>query len=90
MKYVIRTARPAGRALDLDADADGWGATDEEVTACTQPSGYVSEGGDCNDSDPKYHPDAPEDCSDPNDYNCDGSVGYADNDGDGVPACQTT
>ena len=40
-------------------------------------------------SDPDYHPGATEDdCTDPNDYNCDGSVGYADVDGDGLPACQ--
>jgi hypothetical protein len=45
--------------------------------------------GDCDDGDPAFHPGADEtDCSDPNDYNCDGSVGYADRDGDGFAACE--
>ena len=28
------------------------------------------------------------DCTDPNDYNCDGSVAYADADADGWAACE--
>src|SRR6185436_11758807 len=43
---------------------------------------------DCLDTDPAWHPGASEDCADPNDYNCDGSVGYSDLDLDGTPACQ--
>ena len=36
----------------------------------------------------RYNPLAVEyDCEDPNDYNCDGSVGYEDADGDGHAAC---
>ncbi len=72
-----------------DADSDGYGDDSTAVVACTQPDGTVTQGGDCNDTDPAYNPGASEtDCSDPNDYNCDGSVGYADGDGDGFPACQ--
>ncbi len=72
-----------------DADGDGYGDDATGVEACTQPSGTVGLGGDCNDADPAYNPGATEsDCTDPNDYNCDGSVGYADADGDGFPACQ--
>ncbi|MCB9744701.1 MAG: hypothetical protein H6740_19055 [Alphaproteobacteria bacterium] len=72
-----------------DADADGYGDDYAATEACTQPDGYADVGGDCDDSDPAYNPGATEDdCTDPNDYNCDGSVGYADNDGDGFPACQ--
>jgi len=49
----------------------------------------VDLGDDCNDMDERYHPGAPEeDCTDPNDYNCDGSVGYDDADADGFPACE--
>jgi MYXO-CTERM domain-containing protein len=45
-------------------------------------------GFDCNDSSANYHPYADEsDCTDPNDYNCDGSVGFADEDADGWAAC---
>ena len=49
---------------------------------------YVAQGGDCNDADGAWRPGAPESCEDPNDYNCDGSVGYADGDLDNFPACE--
>ena len=72
-----------------DADADGWGNDSVMDTDCDQPSGYVARGGDCDDTDAAYNPAASEtDCADPNDYNCDGSVAYADNDGDGYAACE--
>ncbi len=72
-----------------DVDGDGYGDDTMMTTACNAPDGYVAQGGDCNDADPAYNPGATEaDCTDPNDYNCDGSTGYADADGDGVPACE--
>ena len=72
-----------------DIDSDGWGDSAHSSQACQQPEGHSSAGGDCNDQDPRYHPAAVEDdCTDPNDYNCDGSVGWADDDGDGWAACQ--
>ncbi len=72
-----------------DNDGDGYGEASEAYTGCTQPVGYVSDGTDCNDSDPAYYPTAPElDCTDPHDYNCDGSTGYADGDADGYAACE--
>jgi len=78
-----------GTSWYLDADGDGYGDPETEVTGCDAPTGYVATGDDCDDTDPAYHPGADEsDCTDPNDYNCDGSVGYADLDGDGTPACQ--
>lgn len=71
-----------------DADGDGYGTEDDAMSACEQPEGYVSIGGDCDDSDPAFNPGASEtDCEDPNDYNCDGVTGYADTDGDSFPAC---
>ena len=72
-----------------DTDGDGFGdaASGEEV--CGQPSGYVEDDTDCNDSDVAIHPNATEVC-DSIDNNCDGEVDeglaetwYADNDGDG-------
>ena len=46
-------------------------------------------GGDCDDDDAIYNPGATEDdCTDPIDYNCDGSVGSVDLDGDGFWACE--
>ncbi|MCB9766044.1 MAG: putative metal-binding motif-containing protein [Alphaproteobacteria bacterium] len=72
-----------------DADADGYGDDAAAVEACAQPDGTAAVGGDCDDGDPAFHPGAAEDdCADPNDYNCDGSVGYADADGDGFAACE--
>ncbi len=73
----------------VDADADGYGLDAYTTQACEQPDGYAALGGDCDDGDVAYNPGASEtDCADPNDYNCDGSVGYADADGDGWAACE--
>ncbi|MFT4975979.1 MAG: hypothetical protein ACI8S6_001874, partial [Myxococcota bacterium] len=72
-----------------DEDEDTYGALDSSIDACTQPSGYVENSEDCNDESSAFYPGAPEDdCSDDNDYNCDGSVGYDDADGDGFAACE--
>ncbi|MBN2800350.1 MAG: hypothetical protein JXX28_14515 [Deltaproteobacteria bacterium] len=72
-----------------DGDGDGFGDGGAATAACEAPEGYVAQQGDCDDSSAAFHPGAPEtDCADPADYNCDGSVGYADADGDGVPACE--
>jgi len=71
-----------------DRDGDSWGAIDRTVYACATPEGYAGLGGDCDDASDRYYPGAPEsDCTDPNDYNCDGSVAYADDDLDGYAAC---
>ena len=71
-----------------DADGDGYGDGGLATAACEAPSGTVALGGDCDDTDPAYNPGAVEtDCTDPHDYNCDGSTGYADADGDGWAAC---
>ena len=74
-----------------DADGDTYGNESDKVEACDAPTWYVEEnaaGFDCDDTNPAYHPGATEaDCTDPNDYNCDGSVAYADADNDGWPAC---
>ena len=69
-----------------DADGDGFGNSARPLPGCTLGTEST---GDCNDGDPAIFPGAPEaDCEDPIDYNCDGTVGYEDNDGDGVAACQ--
>ena len=71
-----------------DGDGDGYGAG-EPVEACEAPEGHVAAGDDCDDGRADVNPAAAEtDCADPTDYNCDGSTGYADNDGDGFPACE--
>jgi hypothetical protein len=71
-----------------DVDGDGFGVPARTVEACERPAGYAADPGDCNDGDTAYYPGASEaDCTDANDYNCDGSVAYADSDGDGWAAC---
>jgi hypothetical protein len=69
-----------------DQDQDGYG--EKELVACSQPEGSSVQGGDCRDTDPDYHPGAEEHCVDSKDFNCDGSVAWADEDGDGLAACQ--
>jgi hypothetical protein len=72
-----------------DADGDGFGDPGASVDACAQPSGAVADHSDCDDGDADIHPGAAEDdCTDPVDRNCDGSVGYADEDDDGYAACE--
>jgi hypothetical protein len=79
-----------GLILEWFADADGdmYGDLDTIVSACNQPDGYVPNSDDCDDGNDIVHPLAIEnDCEDPTDYNCDGSVQYDDADEDGFPAC---
>jgi hypothetical protein len=82
----------------LDGDGDGFGHDDRSQEACTQPSGTVAAGGDCDDTDPAIHPDADETCNGIDD-DCDalidedptdGSVWYQDSDGDGWGDPDTT
>jgi hypothetical protein len=75
-------------AFYADGDGDTYGDDSTLLNQCNLPAGWVEIGGDCRDTDAAFYPGAPEpDCSDPNDYNCDGSVAYADADGDGYAAC---
>ena len=72
-----------------DVDGDGYGDAANPVISCEEPVGHVNNDGDCDDTNAAFHPGASEaDCADPADYNCDGSVGYADADGDGYAACE--
>ncbi|MFH1463844.1 MAG: putative metal-binding motif-containing protein [Pseudomonadota bacterium] len=56
-----------------DADGDGYGDGAAPVSACTQPSGLLSDGADCQDTDATIHPGAEEIC-DGVDQDCDGTV----------------
>ncbi len=74
----------------MDADGDGYGTELQMLLTCDCPTGYVDEGGDCDDSDAAINPGQLELC-DGIDNNCDGRVDeglpgteyYADLDGDG-------
>lgn len=72
-----------------DGDADGYGSVATSSQSCTQPSGYVSNATDCNDSNTNIHPNAAETCNYLDD-NCNGSTDegvsitwYQDKDQDG-------
>jgi hypothetical protein len=75
-----------------DSDGDGYGDGAASTTACSQPSGYLADATDCDDSDSSTNPGADEYC-DGHDDDCDGDVDedsavdvstwYADSDGDG-------
>lgn len=72
----------------VDADGDGFGAGDV-VPLCALADGYSTINTDCDDADSRFHPAAEEaDCTDATDYNCDGSTGFVDADGDGFAACK--
>jgi hypothetical protein len=78
-----------GGTFFADEDGDGYGDDGVTVEACAAPEGYVELAGDCDDGDASFNPLATEDdCTDPTDYNCDGSTGFADADGDGFAACE--
>ena len=82
---------PEGQPFWDDEDGDGFGAG-QAIVACEQPGGWSAEGGDCDDEDPRIHPDADELC-DGLDNNCDGDTDedsavdavdwFSDNDHDG-------
>ena len=75
-----------------DADSDGYGAAGTSSRSCTQPSGYLTDDTDCDDTDATVNPAATETC-DAVDNDCDGDVDeddasdastfYEDSDGDG-------
>ncbi|UJR81861.1 putative metal-binding motif-containing protein [Sandaracinus amylolyticus] len=56
-----------------DADDDGYGVTSSAIQACTRPSGYATQGGDCDDARPDVRPGATETC-DGIDQDCDARV----------------
>lgn len=63
----------------LDADGDGFGDGDVSVEDYEQPSGYVVNSDDCDDSDDNINPDSEEIC-DNVDNDCDGEIDEGFND----------
>ncbi len=82
-----------------DADGDNYGNIGSFTNACSQPSGYVSNGTDCNDNIAAINPGTAElcngiddDCDGSTDEGCNTYTWFADADGDsfGNPAISTT
>ncbi|WP_395829727.1 MopE-related protein [Archangium violaceum] len=65
------TDEGVGMTYYRDADADTYGATGMTILACSQPAGYATRGGDCNDASSSIKPGAKEVC-DGKDNDCDG------------------
>ena len=77
-------------ALDVltwyrDADTDGYGDASSSDEECDQPSGYVADNTDCDDTDADTYPGAPEVPYDGIDQDCDGAD-ECDTDDDGYDA----
>lgn len=83
----------------FDADGDSFGDPDAMVLTCAPTPGYVSQAGDCDDTDPDINLAAPEICDDHDaDEDCSGLADdedpavtgrpswYVDDDGDGYGA----
>ncbi len=79
-----------------DADGDGYGNPNDQIQACTQPTGYVTNNSDCNDIDNEINPNGSEICDGKNN-DCDdntpdgsGESWYGNSSSCGVGVCSST
>ena len=82
-----------------DADGDGYGDAFSSAPACSQPTGFVADSSDCDDSRPSIYPGADEYC-DGADSDCDGvadeddaldaATWFLDGDSDGYGTASTS
>ena len=74
-----------------DGDSDGFGISNLNQVSCSQPSGFVSQDTDCDDTDSTIYPAAPELC-DGQINTCGGSLpsNEIDDDSDGYVDCSIT
>jgi hypothetical protein len=69
-----------------DVDEDGYGDDAVSTVSCEAPKGYIVRAGDCDDKDAAFNPGVDK-CDGVTDWNCDGSLGDDDLDGDGYNGC---
>ena len=67
-------------AYYMDADGDGYGDPAVSTEAESQPTGYVSDNTDCDDTDASINAGASEICDDIKDNDCDGDIDEVDSD----------
>lgn len=65
-----------------DYDGDGYGSDLYTVVDCAGGHNYVTDGGDCDDTDPEVYPEAEEVPCDGEDNDCDGEVDSSSGDDD--------
>jgi hypothetical protein len=63
-----------GTLYYADIDSDGFGNVNAPLIACDQPTGYSTNGEDCDDSNAAVNPDAEEIPGNDIDENCDGQI----------------
>ncbi|NQT74507.1 MAG: hypothetical protein HQ553_17345 [Chloroflexi bacterium] len=90
------TRIPVAPTWYRDSDNDTYGDPGTTLETDTQPTGYVGNSNDCNDSDASVNPGATELCGDGIDQDCNGSdltctlqTWYLDSDGDGYGGLST-
>jgi len=69
----------------LDSDGDRYGDPNISENSDSQPSGYVLDNTDCDDSDNAVYPGAEEICDNEVDNDCDGNIDADDSDCSGEP-----
>lgn len=70
-----------------DADGDGYGTQLDTAAGCSAPTGYITTGGDCDDTDANINPAAADICNDGIDQNCaagDANCGSTDTNCDAI------
>ena len=72
-EYIYTASQAATCSCYLDYDSDGYGNPTNSSESASQPSGYVTDNTDCDDTDASIHPGATEIRGDGIDQDCNGS-----------------
>jgi hypothetical protein len=61
--WIVKCQMPTANTFFIDVDGDSYGSTQQSITGCVAPEGYVSNSSDCNDGNAAIHPGAVEVCN---------------------------